>query len=552
MLFARIFLVLTILLPYILSPQNALAQATVKQYTIYLTDKADNTYSLSRPHEFLSQRALDRRQRQGISLDETDLPVSPKYINALRKDGYKVIFTSAWKNTATVETTDTLFEQKAKKYPFVKSTTRVFKRSQLDHKTIQLTNTAQTARYSQQNYGRSYRQIQIHNGDELHKLGNLGQGMQIAVIDAGFWKVDTLQAFRELRKRNGILGTYDFVAGNDSVYEDATHGMYVLSVIAGNLPGKLLGTAPEANYYLLRTENGSSELIAEEHAWIAAAEWADSAGADVINSSLGYSLFDDPAMNHTYADMNGETTPISKAASMIAGKGMILVSSAGNSGAGAWRYITSPADAKDILAVAAVDSLGKVARFSSRGPSYDKRVKPDVAAIGVQTIVAGATDGDVIGSNGTSTAAPVITGLVACLWQEFPMRTSFEVMDAVRKSAYLYSNPNDSFGYGIPDFSLARVILKNKTFGSQNYISQVYPNPFINSFTVAFFTEKSQLAQLTIVDAMGREIWRQPLQTVANEMSKITVKPQVFLPQGVYVVVIHLNDMALTTKLVRD
>lgn len=552
-MFLRLFLpILFAGFLYIGFAKNASAQSPVKQYTVYLTDKADNSYSLSRPLEFLSQRAMDRRSRQGIALDETDLPVSPKYIAALQKDGYKVMFTSAWQNTITIQTNDSLFEQKVKKYPFVKNSKRVFKKSALDVKNLQLSALDQSQTYSKNQYGKSFRQIQIHNGDELHKLGNLGQGMQIAVIDAGFWRVDTLQAFSKLRKRNGILATHDFVTGNDSVYEDATHGMYVLSAIAGFINDQLIGTAPEANYYLLRTENGSSELLAEEYAWIAAMEWADSAGADVVNSSLGYSLFDDPAMNHTYADMNGATTPISKAASMVASKGMILVSSAGNSGSQPWRYITAPADAKDILTVAAVDSAGKVARFSSRGPSSDDRVKPDVAAIGVQTVVAGGVDGEAIGSNGTSTAAPVITGLVACLWQEFPMRTSYEVMDAVRKSSYLYSNPNDSMGYGIPNFALARTILKNKTFGSQNFISQLYPNPFLNNFTISFFTEKAQTAQLTIVDAMGREIWREPIQTSANEMSKITIKPQAFFPQGVYVVVIHLDDIALTAKLVRE
>ncbi|MGZ5242659.1 MAG: S8 family peptidase, partial [Bacteroidia bacterium] len=459
MVFVRFFSLVCLGFLYIGFAKNASAQSPVKQYTVYLTDKSGNSYSLSRPLEFLSQRAMDRRSRQGIALEETDLPVSPKYIAALQKDGYQVMFTSAWQNTITVQTTDSLFEQKAQKYPFVKNTKRIFKKSQLDVKNLQLVQLDQAQSYFQTQYGKSYRQIEIHNGDELHNLGNQGQGMQIAVIDAGFWRVDTLLAFQKLRLRHGILATYDFVTGNDSVYEDATHGMYVLSAIAGQVDNQLIGTAPEANYYLLRTENGGSEYLAEEFAWIAAMEWADSAGADVINSSLGYSLFDDHAMNHTYADMNGETTPISKAASMVASKGMILVSSAGNSGAQPWRYITAPADAKDILTVAAVDSGGRVARFSSRGPSSDDRIKPDVAAIGVQTVVASGVDGQTIGSNGTSTAAPVITGLVACLWQEFPMRTSYEVMDAVRKSSYLYSNPNDSLGYGIPNFALARTIL---------------------------------------------------------------------------------------------
>ncbi|RYD83620.1 MAG: T9SS type A sorting domain-containing protein [Sphingobacteriales bacterium] len=544
------FCLISIAFLYIGFVKNASAQTT-KQYTLYFSDKANNSYSLNRPLEFLSQRSLDRRKRQGIELDETDLPVSPKYLCILAKDSLKIIFTSAWQNCVTIQTKDSLFPQKADKYPFVKYSRLVYNKSESGTKTETISQVSNDI-YQSSQYGKSFRQLEIHNGQQLHDAGSQGQRMHIAVIDAGFWKVDTLKAFEKLRQRKGILATHDFVTGNDSVYEDATHGMYVLSAITGFLEGKLIGTAPEAKFFLLRTENANSELIAEEFAWIAALEWADSAGADVVNSSLGYSLFDDPGMNHKYADMNGETTPISKAASTAASKGMILVSSAGNSGATPWHYITTPADAKDILTVGAVDSNGKVAKFSSRGPSADGRVKPDVSSVGVQTIVAGAADGEVIGANGTSTAAPVITGLVTCLWQEFPDRSSFEIMDAVRKSAHLYQVPNDSLGYGIPDFAAARDILKARVSQSHSFISRIYPNPFGGSFTVSFYSQKEEKANLYVTDMLGRIVWSEPIMAHSNAMLSATISPKSYLPRGVYLVIIRLSDTTLKAKLIKD
>jgi subtilisin family serine protease len=518
------------------------AQPKQRQYTLWLKDKAGSTYTLAKPLDFLSQRSLDRRARQGFALNETDLPVSPEYLELLRHDSLKILFTSKWLNTVTVETTDSLLPDKLSKYPFVKSLNRVrfvgrteeFQESMLDPLIP---------------YGNGFNQINLHRGQYLHQAGFQGEGMQIAVIDAGFFKADSLYAFDYLRKRGGILKTWDFAEGNDSVYEDATHGMQVLSIIGARLDGKLVGTAPEADFYLLRTEVAQSESPVEEFGWVAALEWADSAGVDVINSSLGYSNFNDSTLNHTWEQLDGNTVPVSRAAGMAAGKGIIVVSSAGNSGASPWHFITIPADAKDILAVGAVDDFNRPAGFTSYGPSHDGRVKPDVSALGYQSIVASTKDSQIATVNGTSSAAPVITGLVTCLWQEFHNKTSYEIMDAVRKSSHLYVRPSNRLGYGIPDFVLAREILRESS--DESRIISVYPNPFKSEFKARFYSAKAERANAYLTDALGRVIWQQEQYTHANFISEIDVLPAQELPQGIYILTIYTPEKVFTAKLIR-
>jgi subtilisin family serine protease len=525
---------------------NGLKAQTPKQYTLWLKDKAGSTYSISKPLEFLSRHSLDRRAKQGFSLDETDLPVSPQYLQVLRHDSLRILFTSRWLNTVTVETTDSLFPDKISNYPFVKGLHRVRfvgKTQDFQQAAENLLDPGSIA------YGSAFYQIYIHNGQFLHKKGYQGQGMQIAVIDAGFFRVDSLYAFDYMRKRGGILRTWDFEERNDSVYEDDVHGMEVLSIIGGRLDGKLVGTAPEADFYLLRTEIAQTEYPVEEFAWISALEWADSAGADVINSSLGYSTFNDSTLNHERYQLDGKTIPISRAAGMAASKGMIVVNSAGNSGNSAWHYISFPADADNILAVGAVDDKNRPASFSSYGPSSDARVKPDVSARGYQSFVASTKDSQITTVNGTSSAAPVITGLVTCLWQEFPNKTSYQVMDAVRKSSSLYLNPDDQMGYGIPDFLLAEEILKEP--GMENRLISAFPNPFKTGFTTRFYSAEEGEVNLYLTDALGRIVWQEKRFTPSNYINEVKIESQQILPQGLYILSIYAPGKVLTAKLIR-
>ena len=517
------FLILSLshFLPFSLSAQNA-----PRSYWVQFTDKHNSPYSLSNPLAFLSQRSIDRRQRQGLSLDSTDLPVNPAYVDSIKKMGVNVLYTSRWLNSVTIHTDDSLFPDKVKKFPFVASTKRLMKKERIwglnNEKSIVL-NSAED-NFTPTEYGSSYQQIAIHHGDLLHRAGFTGKDVRIAQLDAGWQNIERLSAFNNLFQRHGILGIHDFVAGSTSLFEDETHGMWVLSVMTGYIQGKLIGAAPDADFYLFRTENAPTEFLIEEANWVAGIEWADSQGADIVNSSLGYTQFDDSTMNHTYADMNGHTAYSSKAAGMAARKGIIVVNSAGNSGSNKWHYISAPADADSILTIGALQPDLKVAGFSSRGPSSDKRIKPDVMAIGGPAIVASLTDGETQAVSGTSISAPIITGLTACLWQAFPNKSAMEIINAIKESSDRYSHPDDSlYGYGIPDFMKAYNRLCGCRLFSTEAVFETYPNPFQQTFTVDFFTPESEEITLTLTDGLGKIISTQKIVSQANIVNRISL-----------------------------
>ena len=539
------------------------AQIAPHTYWIQFTDKNHNPYSLSRPLEFLSQRSLDRRARQGISLAENDLPVTPAYLDSLKKLGGKILFTSRWQNAATVYSPDSLFLAKASRIPFIEYATRVYMPDPGLHNGGMKANTGSGIQSESSNmlaaqdvitsaeYGQSYNQIHMLNGDLLQNEGYRGQGMIIAQLDAGFGGADTLQAFASVRQRGGILGTHNFLTGTDSVYSQDLHGMWVLSVECGNIPGQLSGSAPDADYYLFHTENGASETQSEEATWTAGMERADSAGADVINCSLGYTTFDDPAMNHTYADMDGHTTICSKEASLVASKGMILCNSAGNDGLTPWHYISAPSDADNILTVGAVNNDSVIQGFSGRGPTFDGRIKPDVCAQGKNTVAATTVDGQVTTVSGTSLSAPIITGLTACLWQGFPDKTSYQVMDAIRRSASTSAHPNDSLGYGLPDYFIARQLLQAGN-GHENFIGSIFPNPYRDNFNLSFYTTKAQQADIVLYNITGQVLYSNKIQTPANNFTSVNVQTHNVLSAGVYFLCIKTDTETLVQKVVKQ
>ena len=321
------------------------------------------------------------------------------------------------------------------------------------------------------NYGASHGQVHLHQGEFLHNHNFKGEGMQLAVLDAGFFRYQNLPTFDSIRINNQILNVYDFVANEVSVNEDDSHGMNCLSTIAANLPGTFVGTAPKAIFCLYRTEDVASETRIEEHNLAAGYERADSIGVDVCSVSLGYTTFDIPSQNYTYADMNGNTTMSAIASDIAAKKGMLPVIAAGNEGTSPWRFISTPADADSVMTVGAVDTLGNVGNFSSYGPSSNGRVKPNVAATGVRAIVASPSTGLPVLSNGTSFAAPNIAGLTTCLWQAFPEYNNMAILDAMQRAANKFTTPNDRVGYGIPDMKKAFVILLKKSFTKQNTVT---------------------------------------------------------------------------------
>ncbi|MGP8217775.1 MAG: S8 family serine peptidase [Bacteroidia bacterium] len=310
-------------------------------------------------------------------------------------------------------------------------------------------------------YGLAFSQIDMIKADCLNKKGFRGKGKQIAVIDTRFGMVDKLPAFDSLMKHKQILGTWDFVKEIPNVYNDSnndTHGQLVLSCMASNLPGQLVGDAVDADYYLLRTEDIYSEYMIEDDNWASAAEYADSAGADIITTSLGYSVMQDQNNSYIYADMNGKTAVASIAATIAAEKGIVVCAAAGNDGSNHWHYICTPGDADSILTIGAVTATGDYANFSSKGPTYDGRIKPDVVARGSQVAVAGPYGG-IISDEGTSFSAPTIAGAVAALWQADSTATNMQIINAIKQSASQYTHPDSLIGFGIPDFCKSLDIL---------------------------------------------------------------------------------------------
>ena len=416
------------------------------KYRVNLKDKVGSAYSVDKPQEFLSERALERRNRQQLPVDETDLPVSQVYVKELLGTGARLVTTSKWNNTVVLEVSDTTLMDKVKEMPFVTHVKKVWTQpdsipARNKKRKKEVTNEVKETGYY---YGKAFRQINIHGGDSLHAAGFAGQGMHVAVIDAGFYNADKIKFFKKM----DLLGTRDFVNPKSDIYEENSHGMKVLSCMAANIKDVFVGTAPEASYWLLRSEDQDTEQPVEEDYWAAAIEFADSVGVDVVNTSLGYHEFDEGYPAYRYRDLDGHYSLMSHSASMAADKGMVVVCSAGNSGRGAWKKITPPGDSENVITVGALTKDLVNAEFSSVGDTSDGRVKPDVAAIGVNSVVSG-NDGTVSRANGTSFASPTMCGVVTCFWQACPWLTAKEVVKAVQQAGDRVDYPDNIYGYGV-------------------------------------------------------------------------------------------------------
>ncbi len=465
------------------------AQSSFNTYFVQFRDKADSQFSLSNPSAYLSTKSVERRIRTGVGFDSLDLPVNGNYIQQVLQQGNSnLLLKSKWFNSITVELVDTaiaaVWKQQVESLPCVyqvKSLPSVPLEKISIHKGTQ----SEEGMVSDDFYGPSFRQTEMLNGHLLHQLGLNGQGMDIAVFDGGFLFADVLPAMSHLFEEGRIIETHDFLHYNSpAVFDASTHGTMVLSHMAGIMKDSLYGTAVDANYYLFQTEDVFREVRLEEDTWIQAAEWADSIGIDVINSSLGYSLFDEDYMNYSTSDMNGSTTRISQAAEICALKGTLVVNSAGNSGDNPWRVITAPSDAEHVLCIGAVDLNGNHASFSGYHPAGLNDVKPNIVAMGRQTVYA-AMDSTISRGNGTSFSSPIIAGMAATLWQAFPTATNMDIFNAIEKSASLYQTPNDSMGYGIPDFWKAFVSLSNQIYSQPNELSVlVFPQPSDGQFEI--------------------------------------------------------------------
>ena len=513
---------------------------------VYFTDKPDETYYMNNPLEMLSQRALDRRTNQNISLDERDIPVSENYINQVTaSSGITVMAKSKWLNALHIRGTQTTI-QAVTALSFVDHIT--FANHSLNpsnkNEASQLANRNQDKFevLANFNYGGSNNQIQMLNGHLLHQQDYTGQGKMVAIFDAGFPGVNTASPFQRLRDNNLILGGYNFPDRNTNIYTRNSHGTNVLSTMGGFADGQLVGTAPDAQYYLFITEDINSENPVEESYWVEALEMADSLGVDVINSSLGYTDYDNSSYSYAYSQRNGQIGFASRGASIAESKGIVCVVSAGNSGATAEKHISIPADADHILTIGAVTSTEAYASFSSIGPSFDGRVKPDVCAKGQSATISN-TAGTITTASGTSFSSPILAGMVASLWSALPNKTAAEIIQLVKVSADQYSNPDIYKGYGVPDFQLAlNTALGIETFQIDKAL--VYPNPVKDK--LSFSVTDTLFGTFILYNNLGQKVLDVPINKNEKNISLET------LTSGVYFYDFSTNNATLQGKLIKE
>lgn len=509
-------------------------------FFIRFTDKNNSPYTLENPGLYLSERALLRRAIYKIRPDSTDLPVNPTYINQVQSAGVSVHSSSKWLNGITVYTSDSSLMSRIRQLSFVDYIQYTGLRSQTSPSLFRSkTNINFT------DYGSALAQINQLKGTYLHQQGARGKGILIAVLDAGFKDVDTNPGFDSLRHTNRLIGCMSVVDRTTDVYREDQHGALVLSAMAGNLPGKYIGTAPEASYYLIQTEYVPTEYLVETDFWVRGAEVADSIGADVINSSLGYSEFDDTAMNFSYADMNGRVARSSIAAEIAAQKGIIVCNSMGNSGNLSWKYLSSPADAYSVISIGSVDIAGNSSYFSSYGPASDGRIKPEVSATGTRTALIG-TGGSVVYSNGTSFSSPLMAGMTACYLQfvrEQNQEMSIDqLISNITKTAHLSNNPHPQAGYGIPDFSKLPGVISGNLSPEEAKLLTISANPTLSEINVRFSPEISN-ARILVTDVAGRVISRAGNTTDSPE---ITIK----IPgKGIYIVQVTVAQQHYVRKI---
>ena len=445
--------------------------AQYSKRVVFFTDKNGTPFTLNNPSTYLSAKAITRRTRYSIAIDSSDIPVLERYVDSIRLAGSVTILgRSKWLNAVIIQTTDAAAIAKINSFPFVKRSDTIALRRNINanpvedkfnkEQTAPLSFTSRTnaATADTFNYGSSSNQIKIHKGEFLHNIGARGRGMIMAFLDAGFTGFVTNRFFDSARARNQFLGTWDFVSGNSNVNEDHPHGLNCFSIVGGYIPGTYVGSCPEANYFLLRTEDAPTEQIIEEYNWVMGAEYADSAGVDVISSSLGYTTYDNPVYSHTYAEMNGNTTVVTRGADLAAKKGILVVNSAGNEGNSSWKFIAAPADGDSVLTIGAVNNSGIIASFSSFGPTSDGQIKPDVVSVGSGTALSN-TSGNVSSGSGTSFSCPNMAGLATCLWQLFPEFNNWKIITTLRQSADRFATPHPQYGYGLPNMKKAVGVL---------------------------------------------------------------------------------------------
>lgn len=539
---------------------QSFAQVAPDKYYIQFTDKNDSPYSIDQPEDFLTQRALDRRSNQGIAIVKNDIPVNPQYVQGVADLGAEILNTTRWLNGVTIYTTSSSVLDAIVELPYVAGVRAMVnypsgsQKSFFDNETFEeLTfekNSNSTAEFD---YGWSDFQIDQINGKPLHDAGFRGEGKVIAVLDGGFVGADVHPVFDSLWDNNLILGTKSFVNIGGSVFIESNHGKSVLSCMGANSPGVMIGTAPKASYWLLHSEDVKSENVIEEYNWVSAAEFADSVGADVINSSLSYVDFDDPQWDHAYEDLDGNTAVATKGADLAATKGILVFNSAGNSGGGSFPWNGAPADGDSIVSVGAVGFDNQRAGFSSIGPTADDRIRPVIMGLGAGTTVAEGDEGVTSGS-GTSFSSPVIAGMSTCLWQANPDMKVMDVMEAIKESGSYSNNPDNYMGWGIPDYELANSILTTieNPIEENDKMLHTWPNPFKSSLNIMINVLADQEVVIELLNMSGELIYKKKQYISAATNHFNTDWNWENLPPGIYFLKINANDGSDIEKLIKQ
>ena len=425
---------------------------------VYWIDFSDRGGGARSSDVSLSEKALARRLKYGIGLTDNDFPVNWAYIEQLARLGCEVLGVSRWLNGALVSVGDESVIARIDSLPFVVDARDRWQRKNKPPRLRKTPDCLRTVAVPTRTevdsvYGEAGWQIAAMGGEALHRNGFRGKGITIAVLDEGFYGVDVHPVFDSLRASGRLLGYRDFSMREEPFfdYKRSNHGSKVLSCMAANEPGSHVGTAPEAAYWLLSSEHGLKESPIEEYFWAFAAEFADSVGVDIINSSLGYARFDDVSHNYSCRDFYKYRSPASQAAACAWQKGIVVLVSAGNEGNTAWQYHLFPAETPEVITVGAVDAEGQIAEFSSKGYPNRKLIKPDIVAPGKGVLLSDGTSGSV-SQDGTSYATPLVAGLTACLLQLNPELTNNDIKRLLRENATHSTTPNRCYGYGVPDF----------------------------------------------------------------------------------------------------
>jgi len=526
-------------------PVRPLHSQEARMYRLHLKDKGNTTFSLSKPEDFLSEKSIQRRIRQNLPVDSVDLPLDPNYLNAIAETGATVRTYSKWVKTVVVQLSDSDVLSRLGKLPFVDSLYCVWSGALPVESESE--DDMPLARNSEQNtlnsYGYGFAQIALNNGHLLHQAGFRGKGMTIAVLDGSFTNADNVDFFNREQIKEVKSFSHDTT---DPLREGSDHGTRVLSCMLSNKSGEFVGTAPEADYYLLRTEVADEEYPVEEDYWVAALEYADSAGVDVVTGSLGYSTFYDSNMNHTQSQLDGNSIPISRAANLAASRGLLLFVSAGNDGDKSWGKINFPADAENIITVGSVSDDSIRSAFSSHGYTADNRIKPDLMAQGFEACVVGSS-GEISYANGTSFSTPIMAGLAACLWEALPDLDSFAMLRLLRETANRFQNPDSLMGYGIAD--VFKAYLQQKTdiqpiFASADLV-YISVNHSDNRLYINFMDMKEfDNCRLDIYSALGNRI-----SSVSCLSAPIDISS---LPKGIYIISLKNGFKQWVQKFVND